>query len=103
MPFFLLETQSPVTEVVDGIMGLARSWPFETGNVGVKGFKRGPSFTRALVSSGLTTSEVFSFYLSSEGKGDNFILFGEPTPAEFTTDVTTMRYIQLVDDLFWAA
>lgn len=78
MPFFLIEDETPLTEKFDGVMGLARSKPLETGSLAELGVKRGPSITRALKKAGLTSSDQFSFYLTSGNQGKDYIHFGEP-------------------------
>jgi hypothetical protein len=57
---------------------------------------------RALQESGLIERDAFSVYLSREGKGDNFIHFGEPDET-FVKNPDAYANIRLVDDLFWSA
>ena len=100
--FFLIESQSYLKEPLDGFLGLGRSEPFISGQLAGLGFKRGPSFVRALTEAGIIDESTFSLFLSSKEDQDSLIHFGAPQTSSMKTE-DNLTYIKLQDDLFWSA
>jgi hypothetical protein len=98
--YFLINEQKGL-EKYDGILGLARSFPFYLKLDRHKGKLVGPLFVNELHKNGLISTNAFSFYISDSG-GESFVDFGMPNVAVMSDPMDSVD-IAMLDDFFWSS
>ena len=96
--FFLIESQTGISEPIDGILGMARNKPFhiqpESGNTS------GPLYVEHLHKAGVIGEDKFSFYFTEPGTL-SWVDLGEPDFANIREDAYLEPIQMIEEDFFW--
>ena len=98
-PFFYIEEQEGLREPIDGILGLAREYPFilapeeET--------KTGVNYIKALAEADIIPANEFAFYFNPP-EWLSWIDLGPAQEKHFRNDTTVMELQMNEEDFFWS-